>query len=196
MNDTWIMVLFIALTCGAFLYWLLSAIAIARAKPKTGRGVVDIEMEGAALRAIDEARDAHGVELTPDAEGVQRLDDEILETLHQHHVAGELAKEEFSRNAVLWGAFVGRVITERVDQEARWDRDSELGPGTFPLTHRHGTSFPCGWCVQRITQGADEAVWPKVEALLSESDPSESDPLEDHGEAQSAPSADGDEARP
>lgn len=145
----------IALVVLVFSAWLWSRFSIAGARvAPAGQTVLDIEMEGAADRAVEEARERYQIELDGTRNSLELLDEHILATLHSRHTAGALDDAEFSRNAVLWGAYLGEVMRREGDGAAHWQRDSALGPETFPLVYGGGEeSFPCGWCVQRIKNG-------------------------------------------
>jgi hypothetical protein len=155
----------IALVVLVSLSWLWGRFSIARAAPAPpGQSVLDIEMEGVAARAVDEAQERYQVELNFSRASARLLDEKILETLHQRRTNKTLDDAEFSRNAMLWGAYLGEVMRREFEESVHWQRDSELGKETFPIVHTTGREiFPCGWCVKRVQKGPEEMVWIKLE---------------------------------
>lgn len=114
--------------------------------------------------AVVMAESDYGRKLGYSVESVEQVE-EILGQMHEAYRRQELPNEAVTQTAVRYGAYVGEVI--RREWGGSWEQDHEVaGPGSFPLKTFRGESFPINWCYKRLTNGPEDNVSHKLQALF------------------------------
>lgn len=155
-------ILLIAIAFAAVLYLRIKA---ARPRQLTNRDVAD-EMSLRAAQAVEAAAREYGLDFDFSGDSVERVE-EILDRIHQRHLAKPLDDRDLTRESLCWGAYVGEVI--RRIKPAHWELDSEhSGPGSLPIVYDggDGQSFPVRWCAKRIKNGDEDNVWHKFQLFV------------------------------
>jgi hypothetical protein len=129
---------------------------------------IQLGMREMADRAVQMAKADHGITLDYTVESVERVES-ILASLHERHAQQPLLQEQLSQLSVRYGAYVGEVI--RREWGGRWEQGHPVaGPGSFPLVSQGRRSFPINWCFKRITNGAEDNVWHKLQVIYVQGD--------------------------
>lgn len=117
--------------------------------------------------ALQVARENFGVKLDYSIDSVKQVET-ILGKLHDDY--NQTRSQDGLRGIALeFGAYIISVI-ERNFEPGVWHRDhSEMGSDTFPYEWRGASLFPYGWCLKRLTEGPEDDVWAKFQALVVQS---------------------------
>jgi hypothetical protein len=122
-------------------------------------GSVEDMMQYLTGEAVGMAREDHGTVLDYSDKSVMDVE-KILGALHEEYRSSR-SETGVKGLAMAYGAYIGEVIRRRTPGSI-WERNHPVvGEKSYPLLVSGGALFPCGWCYQRIINGAEDNVWHK-----------------------------------
>ena len=124
---------------------------------------LQIKMQKLAEEAVIVAH-RHGVLMDFSAQSLEKVDPQ-LDAISASYRAAKVIEADMGARCLIWGAYVGEVIRKHHGGGEWSDGPDGTGHGTYPLTVRHETLYPCRWCVERVQSGSSVSIWKEYQAF-------------------------------